>query len=1445
MRVLRRRVFCDAPPPLLPGLASGSLRITFPGTGVQWTMQTGNNSLLNNQTACSVSYLIRLNSFNNGVSGGAGHITQSGVTGLWLATFGGMVLSPAATLAYSLTAGTTYHIAMSWSSSGLFLYINGIAIISRLGSAGTTSNKAAQPLILGWSTTSGTEVDYNIQDFAFWDGYAISAAEALELRNQTITPTGTATAATSWWSLAGTIGNAPKSGDAGVDDNGPGGNNFTTFTTQPSTHAGGALAYYDSPLSYAPPLLITPYVSKSGKLVHFFATSTSTPYRPQSITAVSSNPTVKWNGNSIALPMMLNALAVTAQGTSYTQSTTTIAITGGSGLGATATATVTSGKVTALTITSPGPRLSCDRHPDCHDHRLRRRLGRNGDCDSRSSLGRGDQSAPIRVLPAAGRSRHRDQCCRRRLGVCHAGRPHLGRRRTGTAFSTPTMSAGVTSYTVTAGGSGYTSAPTVTVTGGGGSGATAVATISGGAVTAIHPISGNVTPPLSLGVNYSGSVTVTISGGGGTGATATGAISNYIASVPVSATGSGYTGLPSITITDIGGGTGAVISPFMSGVSSSDTLTYSTSLGWLTTAIGSGEVAINLPVANYTGQAEPGIGGFTNFGAPTSSDTLQLAMNLTSPNSISYWPWYTAKNWFKRTTNPWQFAGTGSLTSATDGTPTSWPSSGYLHAAFATGGVANGIDGGQAPVQVGTWTIQYDETNVSSPMKLWIYVIQGPVSGGDPTAGPTGTRNGTGLNLGVETISGTTHTIVYTIAYTGSTASATNYNFALGVGASSPGGSWTASNPFIFAPGNTIDRSNPAAPDDNVVVWMTTESGKGPVSIRTMSQTADYADEENAINASDLRKVSDFTWNAPQATLTMSVVAVRHFNTNPSSSLYSWLSTKIYLGQYGYTGTDSFGPYMSIATGDDGACFNQGSSGWWCAECRTSSAHGIQGGQVVAFTNAAPGSIPITGGTTASMKLLTGPAFVTGPETFVILGFSSATGGTLPQTVVCQTSDGQAIEFTSANLTGLPCTVTMTQPAAPVLPIEVAACLCNKWANCGIWVNVGMFMTDACVMAYAERIKAVSTSTAPVYVEFVNENWNGASGGQQLLSTQVIGNLLAAQPGGTTIGISGIETETLYAVPNSSPPKLTRNEFYALRASQVHDIFAQVFGNDRVIRIFGTQWTGLSITNDIMNTINGNISGQTGTLPCSAISGAPYSNSNTYAELTFAAACTPSLGNWSCDQIIDFWRHEFKYNTVNPPVYAATKNAINTYTGPSAPGQVGGLPVQMAYEAAITYVLPPSVPNFTALQHDLFFHPNAIDLQETYFRAIQDGDINTPNSGFAMSQHFSLADPWEGGTLADMFGCNSWQGMLPGTGVGNTATSGGTVPQKFTTFQGGQPGDGFAHDYTNDSTFLQGWLNWADTVNPAASTPRGNIPGRADERPGKHDVDSDFHRDRN
>ena len=79
----------------------------------------------------------------------------------------------------------------------------------------------------------------------------------------------------------------------------------------------------------------------------------------------------------------------------------------------------------------------------------------------------------------------------------------------------------VASAAVTAGGTGYTSAPVVAFTGGGGTGATAIAVLTGTVVTSIV-----VT---EAGSGYTTVPTVALTGGAGTGATATATLSALLA----------------------------------------------------------------------------------------------------------------------------------------------------------------------------------------------------------------------------------------------------------------------------------------------------------------------------------------------------------------------------------------------------------------------------------------------------------------------------------------------------------------------------------------------------------------------------------------------------------------------------------------------------------------------------------------------------------------------------------------------------------------------------------------------------------------------------------------------------------------------------------------------------------------------------------------------------
>ena len=120
------------------------------------------------------------------------------------------------------------------------------------------------------------------------------------------------------------------------------------------------------------------------------------------------------------------------------------------------------------------------------------------------------------------------------------------------AQATVVVNGSLFSVDVTAGGSGYTASPLVSIVGGGGFGATATAVITNGVVSKVL-----VEAP---GQGYTSAPTVSISGGNGTGATATAAVRGPIQSVSITSAGSAYTSSPAIKLNS---GEGAVAQPII------------------------------------------------------------------------------------------------------------------------------------------------------------------------------------------------------------------------------------------------------------------------------------------------------------------------------------------------------------------------------------------------------------------------------------------------------------------------------------------------------------------------------------------------------------------------------------------------------------------------------------------------------------------------------------------------------------------------------------------------------------------------------------------------------------------------------------------------------------------------------------------------------------------
>jgi Tol biopolymer transport system component len=121
---------------------------------------------------------------------------------------------------------------------------------------------------------------------------------------------------------------------------------------------------------------------------------------------------------------------------------------------------------------------------------------------------------------------------------------------------------------VDSGGSGYTTAPTVTMSGGGGSGATAVARVSGGRVVGVDITNG--------GKGYRSAPSMTFTGGGGRGARAAAYLNTpfffangrllggTLAEIRVTAGGSGYKSAPVVRVVG-GGGSGATARAIVTG----------------------------------------------------------------------------------------------------------------------------------------------------------------------------------------------------------------------------------------------------------------------------------------------------------------------------------------------------------------------------------------------------------------------------------------------------------------------------------------------------------------------------------------------------------------------------------------------------------------------------------------------------------------------------------------------------------------------------------------------------------------------------------------------------------------------------------------------------------------------------------------------------------------
>lgn len=244
---------------------------------------------------------------------------------------------------------------------------------------------------------------------------------------------------------------------------------------------------------------------------------------------IANNNTVNdywiWDGTILYTSgTMAPQITITNSGSGYTSVPTVVAF-GGSGSGATFLATVSNGAVTNVILTNPGSGYSVGDSVQLYF------TGGGSDNGVALTAVLGATSVGSVVITSPG-SGYTDGT----YALTFSGGGGTGASGNYTVAGTI-----VTGAVVTAGGSGYTSTPSVAFPSGGGTGAVGEVSLISAGVASVTVVNG--------GTGLSGPPTLTFSGGGGTGALATAVVSGgVVTSVTVTNAGSGYTGTPAITV---------------------------------------------------------------------------------------------------------------------------------------------------------------------------------------------------------------------------------------------------------------------------------------------------------------------------------------------------------------------------------------------------------------------------------------------------------------------------------------------------------------------------------------------------------------------------------------------------------------------------------------------------------------------------------------------------------------------------------------------------------------------------------------------------------------------------------------------------------------------------------------------------------------------------------
>ena len=633
-------------------------------------------------------------------------------------------------------------------------------------------------------------------------------------------------------------------------------------------------------------------------------------------------------------------ILVTNPGSGYT-SMPTITFSGGSGSGATAEAMV--GGVSSISVTSPGSGYLIPPEVVI-------------------SAGAGAQSGAVTVNSTGGITGINLAYGGSDFGVPPTVEIFDSSGAGSGATATASLSSGVGTYLITSGGSGYTAAPTVTISGGGGTGATATSLISGSVTNVALG---------APGAGYSPGVVVSVIGNG-SGAAAAATISGSVVGTNISTTnssGSGYDAVPTVTVTG-GGGAGATATALLGLTASSFTLDAVPVNQTARTYSNAPNVTFSAPAGGgvrATGQALLGTNGtvtgvrITNAGSGyLPSDTLTATL---SGGTVTGGTWTQT------------FTGDNSNFTVSGVTITA-PGTGYTgNAALTfTGGSPGSAASGTAFVLGSIASVFM--TNFGSGYTSAPTVVFNDATG----TGATATAELSAQVIGLQILtpgSGYTSAPTVTIAAptAGTTATAT-------VGLTSIVSGITVTNAGKgYDPASTTVRLTPVAGGGGAVTGAITVDAAGTISsINLSTRGTDYVTPPQVI-------INDASGSGSGATATAIV------DSNPASPTYRQVTGITVAG--GGTGYNPETTTVTLKSAGSGATAiaNLNASGGLASITVTNSGTGYQSGSGAPIVRLVPYGRTATGTATIAQNAVTGITVDNGGSGYTIAPTVTITGG--------------------------------------------------------------------------------------------------------------------------------------------------------------------------------------------------------------------------------------------------------------------------------------------------------------------------------------------------------------------------------------------------------------------------------------------------------------------